>query len=169
MEPYIGVKLLNAKPMNRQDFSRLLQEPVLVLSKSEERLDEGYLVEYLDGGKPNHPDFKGYISWSPKDVFEAAYRKTSGMSFGLAIEALKKGYRVARAGWNGKNMWLSYSPGHINLPAERFWSAHNKEYAESNGGTATVEPSIMMKNASGNISYWQPSSSDMFADDWSIV
>lgn len=28
---------------------------------------------YLDGGKPNHPDFEHYISWSPKDVFERSY------------------------------------------------------------------------------------------------
>ena len=34
---------------------------------------EGYLVEYLDGGAANHPDFAGYISWSPKDVFERGY------------------------------------------------------------------------------------------------
>lgn len=36
--------------------------------------DEGYLVEYLDGGKPNHPDFEGYISWSPAGVFENSYK-----------------------------------------------------------------------------------------------
>ncbi|CAB4163301.1 hypothetical protein UFOVP806_8 [uncultured Caudovirales phage] len=33
----------------------------------------GYLVEYQDGGKANHPDFAGYISWSPAEVFEKAY------------------------------------------------------------------------------------------------
>lgn len=37
----------------------------------------GYMVEYLDGGEPNHPNHKGYISWSPKDVFERAYFRTS--------------------------------------------------------------------------------------------
>jgi hypothetical protein len=38
---------------------------------------EGYLVEYLDGGEANHPDFAGYISWSPKDVFERGYSETA--------------------------------------------------------------------------------------------
>ena len=32
------------------------------------------MVEYLDGGQANHPDHNGYISWSPKDVFERAYK-----------------------------------------------------------------------------------------------
>ena len=33
------------------------------------------------------------------------------MTFGDAINALKVGCRVARAGWNGKNMWLVLVPG----------------------------------------------------------
>lgn len=35
--------------------------------------DDGYLVEYQDGGKPNCPRHAGYISWSPKDIFERTY------------------------------------------------------------------------------------------------
>ncbi len=34
---------------------------------------EGYLVEYLDGSKPNHPDHKGRIVWLPKEEFDAGY------------------------------------------------------------------------------------------------
>lgn len=35
--------------------------------------DEGYLVEYTDGGEPNHAYHTGYISWSPKAQFDAGY------------------------------------------------------------------------------------------------
>lgn len=38
--------------------------------------DEGYLVQYLDGGPANHPDHENYISWSPKAVFEKGYEET---------------------------------------------------------------------------------------------
>ena len=34
-----------------------------------------------------------------------AYRRCDNMTFGIAIEALKKGKKVARAGWNGKGMF----------------------------------------------------------------
>lgn len=37
--------------------------------------DEGFLVEYTDGGQKNHPDHEGYISWSPKAVFENGYKE----------------------------------------------------------------------------------------------
>lgn len=39
-------------------------------------------------------------------VFERANRETDGMSFGLAIEAAKKGMKIARRGWNGKNQYV---------------------------------------------------------------
>lgn len=91
MTKHIGVKLINAFPMTRHEYNafRGWQLPA-----DENGADEGYLVEYLDGGKPNTDRFDGYVSWSPKEVFEKAYRPVSGLSFGLAIEALKKGKKL---------------------------------------------------------------------------
>ncbi len=43
------------------------------LPSNENGSDEGYLVEYLDGGESNHPEHKGYISWSPKAQFDNGY------------------------------------------------------------------------------------------------
>ena len=168
MEQYIGVKQINAQAMTREEYNELRGWTV---PADENPDDAGYLVEYVDGGQANHPDFAGYISWSPKDVFERAYRPTQGMTFGLAIEAMKAGKKVARAGWNGKGMWLSLScDGTREVAAENFWSPHNAEHARLNGGKATVLPSITMKTASGEILMgWLASQSDMLAEDWSIV
>ena len=43
------------------------------LPANEDGADEGYLVEYLDGGKPNDERHAGYISWSPKEQFDNGY------------------------------------------------------------------------------------------------
>ena len=124
--------------------------------------DEGYLVEYVDGGKANVPGFDGYISWSPKDVFERAYHPASQMSFGDALVALKAGQKVARTGWNGKDMWLSLSCDESSMVhADHFWSKNNL-------------PSITMKtvNAHGRVAIlmgWLASQTDMLSDDWQIV
>jgi hypothetical protein len=93
------------------------------------------------------------------------------MTFGLALDALKMGMRVARAGWNGKDMWLSLSCGEVReVPAAGFWSPHNQAYANANGGTAKVLPSITMKTATGEILMgWLASQTDMLAEDWAIV
>lgn len=68
---YEGTKLVQAKPMNRLEYN---QYRGWDLPADENGADEGYLVEYLDGGKGNHPAHSGYISWSPKEVFERAYK-----------------------------------------------------------------------------------------------
>lgn len=70
MKTYVGTKIIKAQPMTRQEYNdyRGWQSPA-----DEEGTDEGYLVEYVDGGESNHPNHNGYISWSPKDVFERAY------------------------------------------------------------------------------------------------
>lgn len=175
MQNYIGTKQVRGVPMNRADYNTLRGWTV---PADENPADEGYLVEYLDGGTPNHPGFAGYISWSPKKQFDDAYRPTDGLPFGLAIEALKKGLRVARAGWNGKGMWLSLScgpggdaaAGRREIAFENFWSSNNSEYARQNGGSAVVLPCITMKTATGEILMgWLASQTDMLAEDWAIV
>ena len=103
MDSYIGTKVINAMPMNRLAYNQFRGWE---LPADEDGADEGYLVEYVDGGKANTTEFAGYVSWSPKEVFERAYRPTSAMTFGDAITALKAGKKVARAGWNGKGMFL---------------------------------------------------------------
>ncbi len=168
METFIGVKQINAKPMNRLEYNQLRG---WIVPEDENPADDGYLVEYVDGGKPNTHEYAGYISWSPKDVFNRAYRPANGMSFGLAIEALKQGAKVARAGWNGKGMWLSLSGHHERtIPANAFWSQNNRNFAEQNSGEATVLPCITMKTADDKILMgWLASQTDMLADDWMIV
>lgn len=92
------------------------------------------------------------------------------MDFGQAIAAIKSGERVSRSGWNGKDMWLAYSPGSAALPAEKFWAPPNRTYAEQLGGTAPVLPCITMKTATGEILMgWLASQTDMLADDWGVV
>lgn len=140
---YIGTKIIQATPQQNADGR------------------PGYQVVYEDG----------YISWSPADVFERAYRKTDAMTFGDALVMLEAGMRVARSGWNGKGMWLSLScAGTREVPAAAFWSPHNRQHAEEQGGSAKVLPSITMKTATGEILMgWLASQTDMLAKDWQVV
>ena len=69
---YEGTKRLHAQPMTRGEYNayRGWENPA-----DENPADDGYLVEYQDGGKANDPRHAGYISWSPKDVFERSYKE----------------------------------------------------------------------------------------------
>ena len=46
------------------------------IPENEDPSEQGYLVEYVDGGKPNDERHTGYISWSPRDVFEKSYHQS---------------------------------------------------------------------------------------------
>ena len=77
MERFVGTKLVNAKPMSRLAYNQFRGWE---LPADENGDDEGFLVEYVDGGKANTPEFAGYVSWSPKDVFERSYKPVNGVT-----------------------------------------------------------------------------------------
>jgi hypothetical protein len=168
MLKHIGTKLINATPMTRLEYNKLRGWTV---PENENPEDAGYLVEYLDGGEPNIPVlYAGYVSWSPADVFEKSYKPTTGMTFGLAIESIKAGFKVARAGWNGQGMWIAYGAGTDQLVYARFWNQHARLFAQEKGGSAPVLPYILIKTANDEIQMgWTPSQSDILALDWQIV
>lgn len=92
------------------------------------------------------------------------------MDFGEALRYVKRGRRCARSGWNGKGMWIAYSPGNPALPAKNFWSPANQDYAQANGGTAPVLPCLTFKTATGEILMgWLASQTDMLATDWELL
>jgi hypothetical protein len=91
------------------------------------------------------------------------------VSFSEALRSLKNGHRVARAGWNGKGMWLCLSPGGV-IAHHNFWAPHNKAFAESQPNQqAEVLPYITMKTADNKIVPWLASQTDILADDWSVL
>lgn len=73
MQTYVGAKIINAKPMTHGEYREKYGN--FNFSNPEAAKLEGYLVEYTDGGTPNTSDYAGYVSWSPKDVFERCYRQ----------------------------------------------------------------------------------------------
>ena len=129
MRRYIGVKIIDAKPLNRRDYCEFRGQKV---PSDENGDDEGHLVRYEDD----------YVSWSPADPFSGAYRRTDGMPFGLALEAMRKGLRVrrTRAGWGDTMIGISLQDEHFSM-------------AMRHG-----EPIV-----------WVMSHSDLLADDWEII
>lgn len=140
MKRYIGTKIIHAAPATGPS-------------------GDGYNVTYADG----------YTSWSPKEAFDDAYQPCDAMSFGLAIDALKRGLKVARAGWNGKGMYLWLMPS-ATVPVEWCKEPHLKQLAENNGGSFEALGTIRMKTADNKVlTGWLASQTDILAEDWGIV
>lgn len=185
---YIGVKILNsAKLMTKVEYCRIRNWDV---PKDEDPQEEGYLVEYEpdEFNKPNMPGYEGYVSWSPKEVFEKAYRPMKGMGIGLAIEALNKGLMVSRVGWWADKRYFVFKqvPSSIfidkvenmqSLPkavkdefSKRFGIAcggdeEAKEYADY----IKYSDQLAIVDNKNNIKAYTPSVEDVLAEDWYIV
>lgn len=84
-----------------------------------------------------------------------------GLTFGQAIELLKAGKRVARAGWNGKGMFLFLVPGStftVNRPPLL------GIYPE--GTEVQYHAHVDMKTAQGYVVPWLASQADILSEDW---
>ena len=90
------------------------------------------------------------------------------VDFGEAINALKSGNKVARAGWNGKGMFLWLKRG-ITIEASWCHDELLKALAEDNGGSIEGLPTICMKTADNKIlTGWLANQTDMLSTDWLI-
>lgn len=70
------------------------------------------------------------------------------MNFGWAIQRMKEGERVSRAGWNGRGMWLA-----IHTPGE---------------DEPISVPFIYMCTVDSKNVPWLASQTDVLAEDWQI-
>ena len=147
MKQYIGTKLIEAAPAYRcMDGSG----KVVITPHPEEAFPNYPSVE--DGYRVRYPD--GYVSWSPKDVFEEAYRPTDGMTFGLAIEAAKRGHKITRRKWGGANRYVEIA-------------VYTRRSDEK--GNTDSSPAFVFVSTSGVQVGWAPTQVDMMVEDWKIV
>ena len=161
MKKYIGTKVVNATPAWLVDNKVYLKDETVPRSMNRK---DGYIVVSEDG----------YESWSPKSVFEKAYREVGTMDFGGAMHCLKAGLAVRRRGWNGKGLFIvKQVPAHItgdiipnmqSLPQ----SAKNILMSRENPHIDYTNQMLII-NPDGRADSWVPSSSDVFAEDWEVV
>ena len=152
---YVGTKSVLATTMTRGEYNEYRGWKI---PENEDPNDQVYLVEYTDGGKPNDERHSGYISMSPKEVFDNSYRQNGKLAFGDAVIALKQGKKVCRSGWNGKGMWL-------NLIGSESYDVGSK----SMQGATKLLPYIAMKTVGDELVPWLASQADVLAEDWLIL
>lgn len=139
MQRFIGTKIIHAEPRAKN------------YGPPEGHGQPGYTVVYPDG----------YTSWSPAAAFEEAYRPCNAMTFGLAIEALKKGLRVARTGWNGKGLSLELQrpDEHSKMTLPYIFMAYPATPASDTAPQSHINARVP----------WLASQADMLTEDWCIV
>ena len=88
-------------------------------------------------------------------ITEALFsEKNDCFGFGEAVGYLKDGYKVARAGWDGKGMWIR--------------KIERGEPSPCDNGMENL-PYLEMKTADNKLVPWLASQTDILAEDWAIV
>lgn len=153
-ERYIGTKKIKAMPMTKAEYCKKYEIEMPKIDK------EGYEIIDLDD----------CVSWSPKESFENDYKKSGGMTFGHALELLKLGKRVARKGWNGKDMFLFLEKGEfLNRCIYNEITKNNKNMCQ-NFDMCSYSDTICMRTAQNTIVVgWLASQTDMLSEDWEII
>lgn len=95
------------------------------------------------------------------------------MNFGQALEVMKEGQRVARAGWNGKDMWIFLArPMGLQPEASTPEGITKLTVALAYAGVtqASLRPCFCLRDVEGNIVCgWTASQTDLMADDWGTI
>jgi hypothetical protein len=80
------------------------------------------------------------------------------VTFGQAIELMKKGEKVSRSGWNGKSQYIELAKNisYVNAKGEVVNAEH----------TAIGNKAVAFVGTSGVQLGWLASQADMLAEDW---
>lgn len=167
MKTYICTKMIHAVPtkmVNGWPWPEGLPLPKVPEKTADEsccgicevKIEDGYM--YTTSHEEKNPQYMSAAE------FEAMCRSTEAMTFGDALEATKRGERVARNGWNGKNMYV-FLAGDVEFHTD----ADISEFYMSADGVC-VTPMLVLRTAQGNLQPgWLATQSDLLAEDWYIV
>jgi hypothetical protein len=89
------------------------------------------------------------------------------MDFGHALHEVRTGSQIARAGWNGKDMYVAYQPGYPDGIAINANTA--QATGRPQGSVCRFLPYLLFRTAQGDFVPWLASQADVLADDWEIV
>ena len=94
------------------------------------------------------------------------------MRFGDALVHARAGKRIARLGWNGKNMYVYMTKGRL-IPTDEWMvrlPSQELTEVEKEKGYVNIMPHLDMMTAQGTrVIGWLASQTDMLALDWYVV
>lgn len=127
------------------------------------------IVKTLEGDHRCDPDdfliqgVKGELYPCKPDIFILTHcaDEKHMMTFGQALEAVKQGQKIARKGWNGKNMFVFLRHGRMITGVDS---------DSPMGGDFESLPHLCMRSADGKcVVGWLASQTDMLSDDWETI
>ncbi len=155
-QKFVRMHICEANPMKYGEFRKQYPEAGRATRPMPED-EDGYVTYYPDG----------YVSWCPKKPWEEAGRPVDGMTFGMAIEMMMRGKKVARKGWNGEGQFVRFEEVCVSHTGEM-----PTNFNELIGEVNTCFVFHYKNRHTGETGIqvgWLASQGDMKAEDWEVV
>lgn len=96
------------------------------------------------------------------------------MPFGIAVEALKWGFRISRQRWNGNGLFVikeksSHSVGGIFFDWDSLLEAVEECLSNDEEYQDTMNVFLLHNERTGETDIWIPTITDILAEDWEIL
>ena len=144
--------------------------PLWYLAKSLELLstaDIAYFAKGWEDARGCKIENECAIAYGIDVVEDYSNAEEIGMNFGIALDLLKKGCKVAREGWNGRGMFVVYQKGYPDgIPCNEQTA---KAWGMNEGDLFKCNPYLQIRQVDGSHSMWVPSIGDVLAEDWVVV
>jgi hypothetical protein len=88
------------------------------------------------------------------------------VNFSDALDAVKTGKKITRVGWNGPGQYVVYQRGYPEGIAINANTANATGIPE--GTVCVFRPYLMMCTVDGSFVPWEPTVSDVLAEDWGV-
>lgn len=143
---YVGTRKVTAMDITLGEYN---QRRGWDIPANEDPEEQGYIITLENGD----------TTYQRKDAFDETYKVNGALSYSSALEYLKKGYIIARSGWNGKNMFV----GMLTQTTDVILDINGARHLF--GASKNM---VLFNLQKGSYDPWVASSSDTLAEDWFI-
>lgn len=92
----------------------------------------------------------------------------TGLTFGVAIDALKQGKKIRRNGWKD-GIWIALTSFHHDLINSGKWNENNLKWVEHENRMYESIPLITVNETPSHITRWVMAHADVLAEDWEVL
>ena len=138
---------------------------------------KGISLNNIDGGKANTPQYVGYVSWSPKEVFEKTYYEKlgNGLPFGIALEEVKRGKGMRLPSWKPDVVIRLWKPGRIEQLSNRLSLELPNSYVDDALEAVNLlnldemtAPFLYVSSRFGMVP-WKETMIELLSNEWEVV
>jgi len=152
----------------KRSIRRIKRKKALLALNQEVRRRIADMIEELEKSLRNVKENEMGEGIEKQPESQGTTVKPADLSFSEALRLIKRGYRVARAGWNGKGMFVCLVRADQYIIPTPPYNDFKGDGSYGSPERVSLHPWIGMKTVKDFFVPWIASQTDILAEDWEI-